>query len=210
MKMTCKEEDEMIKVRIRGNNDRYGLNFDAILDWFAPHIGIPVRHKKSMHNHIIEYCKNWFNVEISRKQLKRLCHSYKNKFPAKAVVILMAIYNMLQNYAITTGDQNALESYESMIKLTPEHNANAIRFFYGNVPALIIKEREKLESKAGNTGEWNKVLIDYLAHTQTALEDRFEGTAWQKNVHDGFPFPRFEKSDLPASKFGNREYLRDR
>lgn len=207
--MKQKKDRELIRIHLTDESDRYGLNFEDVLDCLAQCVGIPVGHRKSIQNHIILYCKNKFGVGISKKQIKCLYHPYKDKFQAKAGIILMAIYNSLKNHVETGGDQRAIRIRENGFVSTPGCSANVIHYFYENIPDIIIQEREQLEGQAGESGNWNRVLINYLAHTLTTIENRLGETSWPEIVKKRFPFASFDKLEMPEMELGNREYLKD-
>lgn len=137
---------------------------------------------------ICGYCKNFFDIKISKREISSICYPQRGKFPVRAGIILMAMYNLLKE-----DTENNMEAKAYILNyMRTRHRGSqqkVVEFFFDCLPEIISSKIMSAENGLGQ----EKRLWNYYCYVDGMLTLVFENETWIYHVENEFPADRFEE-----------------
>lgn len=168
------------------DRDYTGIN---IVDWI-----FSIRRAEKI---VCRYSKNYFGIEVSQREIAAICYPQKGLFPARAGIILMAMYNLLK---LDSDQDNEAKQYiiSYMKKKHTDDKEEVVPFFFGDIP-------DKISEKIDRLSQYQRNLWGYYCHIDKEIALKFESSTWMSQVVKEFPAELF-KAEIEIEKLeGKRE-----
>lgn len=141
---------------------------------------------KKAKKEIIEYCNSEFKIVITNSEFKPLLRR-KTFYPKNAMVILMAIYNIIKiNVECDNSSINSLLGY---INLRNQQGSTYIKFTLGNIPSSILAYSADFNRKYD-------ILIQFLQDTYNIVMTKTHRLPMYNICLNHFPFEKFTIEDI--------------
>jgi hypothetical protein len=135
-------------------------------------------------NEIKDYCSKEFNIKITKHEFIPLLNK-RTYYPKNAIVILMAIYNILKNkYGSATSNTKRIDILR---KGCIQREETYIHFSLGDMPSQIIIHSGSFPTKYF-------LLISFLSRTLNILSKSTNNALLNEVLQ--FPFDNFTSKDI--------------
>lgn len=154
----------------------HDYNSMNIVDWI-----FSIRRAEKI---VCRYSRDYFGVEVSQREIAAICYPQKGLFPARAGIILMAMYNLLK---LDSEQDNRAKQYivSYMKKKHAADEEEVVKFFFGDIP-------DKISEKMDRLNECQQNLWGYYCHIDQEIALKFGSSTWMNQVEKEFPLEVFK------------------
>lgn len=199
------------------NNKRYPLfcknkNFAKILLCIAFKYGLVIECQcrgkkiripktKQVKKFVQRKCFEYFNINISLKQLQYILKPRKKALPYTAIVIIETLYNLLKE---DRWDNKWKEELVDYIKTSHKSEMKYEKFLLGNIPEKLMEHIDEFMKRTPSAA------FICFSDSRSYFYDYFEDIEIMEQCNKNFPSSLFEKEHIPESMYnyqGNIVYL---
>lgn len=162
---------------------------------------IRIPKTKQVKKFVQKKCFEYFNINISLKQLQYILKPRKKALPYTAIVIIETLYNLLKE---DRWDNKWKEELANYIKASHKCDMKYEEFLLGDIPEKIMEHADEFMERA------SFAAFACFSDSRSCFYDYFEDIKIMEHCNKNFPSNLFEKENIPESMYdyqGNIIYL---